>query len=96
MDEQRQQASGLPDLQPTENKVRVVEAALLARLQDPKILNSIIEPVIEKAQQGSLRAFTIIRDSIGEKPAPSRPQPDQNINVTINGQPISDGGGYAD
>lgn len=105
----RLQAADLPEppQYDSKNPSRIFQTALMARLSDPAILDPIVDSLIAQAQRGSIKAIAMVRDSIGEKPAPTRPGPDAHVTVTfgdgaqvIDGQLVytsaEDSMGYAD
>ena len=81
----RIQANGLPDPPPIDDKNpnKIFQSALMAKLSNPDVLNPIVDELINQAKGGSLKAIAMVRDSIGEKPAPSRTIPDSHITVTF-------------
>ena len=84
----RVQAAGLPTPPPIDDKNpnKIFQSALMAKLSDPARLDNVIESLVKKAEDGNLKAIGMIRDSTGEKPAPSRAIPDMDITVTFGSE----------
>lgn len=49
-------------------KRKTLKEELLAMLENEEVQQSITTSLIEQAQNGNVKAFEVIRDSIGEKP----------------------------
>lgn len=60
-----------------------LKEALLLMLANKDIQNDICTAIIEKARGGDLRAFEIIRDTIGEKPVDKLAQTDAEGNNAV-------------
>jgi len=46
-----------------------LKESLLLMLEDSDVQNAVCSALVKKALQGNLKAFELLRDSIGEKPA---------------------------
>ena len=81
----RIQAGALPEPPQfdSKNPDRIFQSALMARLSDPDVLNPIVDSLLTQAMHGNIKAIGMVRDSIGEKPAPTRSGADTHVTVTF-------------
>jgi hypothetical protein len=63
----RQRNGGLKSVQVRRER-KLLREEILSRLSNGKTQDEIIDALIEKAKIGDMRAFELLRDTIGEKP----------------------------
>ena len=64
-------------------KRRTLKEELLLMLEDPEIQKKLTAAMIEKGLDGDIRAFEVIRDTIGEKPKDILDINSNDIRITI-------------
>jgi len=64
-------------------KRKTLKEALLVALSDETVQDNIITALIQKASEGSEKAFEVIRDTIGEKPVDKQEITTNEIVVSI-------------
>lgn len=64
-------------------KRRTLREELLLMLEDPEIQKRLTAAMIEKGLDGDIRAFEVIRDTIGEKPKDILDINSNDIRITI-------------
>ena len=64
-------------------KRRTLKEELLAMLEDPEVQKRLSAAIVEKGMDGDIRAFEVIRDTIGEKPKDILDINSNDIRITI-------------
>lgn len=86
-DQRRKNAQKARAARTAKEAVRVtLRDALLRRLAEDGNQEAIIDAAIEQAREGNLKAFEIIRDTIGEKPKDKVEQSGENtVRIVLEG-----------
>jgi len=64
-------------------KRRTLKDELIAMLEDPEVQKRLSAAIVEKGMDGDIRAFEVIRDTIGEKPKDILDINSNDIRITI-------------
>ena len=65
-------------------KRKTLKEQLLLILNDETIQDNICKNIIKRAEKGDIKAFEVVRDTIGEKPSEKVDITSNNISVTLD------------